>query len=132
MLIAPPAASPDHSMTKRWMTHPSSRARAQEFGEAGEALGRVCAQIAAGVRSGWDLPWGVRVRVAEALLVAQFNADGSYVDVTQELSNCLARCVWPALGLGPVLQLAVNAWAHFRQFITTRDARLLRQVRRKE
>ncbi|KAG1673640.1 hypothetical protein FOA52_013304 [Chlamydomonas sp. UWO 241] len=101
----------------------------QEFGEAGEALGRVCAQLAAGVRSGWALPWGVRVRVAEALLTAQFNGDGSYVDSTQELSNCLSRCVWPAMGLGSVLQLAVNAWVHFQQFIVTRDARLLRQLK---
>ncbi len=40
--------------------------------------------------------------------------EGSYVDEVQALQAALDAHVWPALGVGPTLALALSAWVHFR------------------
>lgn len=51
------------------------------------------------------------------------------VDEATALTSVLERCVWPVLGVGPVLQQGVAAWVYFKQYLITRDARQLRQLK---
>lgn len=72
-------------------------------------------------RSGWGLPWAVRVRVAELLMAAGFDASegGQPVAEQEELYYILRHHLWPILNLPTSLHDLLNAWAYLRQFALT-------------
>jgi hypothetical protein len=71
--------------------------------------------------------------VVESLLGAQFDSLGEsgaeYVAEVSALHGLLEGVLWPALGVSQTLVTALNAWAHFRAYATSGDARVARQLK---
>ena len=76
---------------------------------------------------GWGLPWAVRVRVAELLMSAGFDAmeAGQPIAEQQQLVHVLRHHLWPLLGLPSTLHNILNAWAYLRQFALTGEPSLV-------
>ncbi len=72
--------------------------------------------MAANCTSGWSFPWGVRVRLAERLLLAMFDSldEAQYVEEWGELEGLLRQELWPALGVSDAVHHSCFAWLHFR------------------
>lgn len=72
-------------------------------------------------RLGWGLPWPIRVRIAELLMAAGFDAsqDGAPIPEQKQLVYVLRHHLWPLLGLPVALHDVLNAWAYLRQFALT-------------
>lgn len=72
-------------------------------------------------RSGWGLPWAIRVRVAELLMASGFDPSdkGQAVAEQEQLVYILRHHLWPILSLPTSLHDLLNAWAYLRQFALT-------------
>ncbi|MEW5298067.1 MAG: hypothetical protein WDW36_001229 [Sanguina aurantia] len=102
-----------------------------EYSEAVAALKEAASRLAAGCSSGWKYPWALRVRLGEVLTSAIFDTldESTYIDEAALVLQCYDTTLWPALGLSPAVHLAVSAWVHFRQYVSTGEQRLVKQLK---
>lgn len=101
--------------------------------EAVEGLVEVCDEIAArchGGRDGIRIPWDLRVSIAEVLLRGSFDSfdAGSLIDEADELDRLLASKVWPVLGITVDIHVALQIWAHYRNFYASKEISLLERA----
>jgi hypothetical protein len=78
-------------------------------------------------RAGIQVPWDLRVSIAECLLRGTFDSfdAGSLIDEADELDRLLASKVWPVLGITDDIHMALQIWAHFRNFYISKEIGLL-------
>ena len=79
--------------------------------------GALCDAASAICRLGWKLSWGVRVRMAELLLPHAATSFGQAP--LMGLREQLAEHLWPALGVTPEIQDALQPFIYFQQFWRT-------------
>ncbi len=101
--------------------------------EAVEALMGVCDEIASrchGGREGIRIPWDLRISIAEVLLRGSFDSfdAGSLIDEADELDRLLASKVWPVLGITDDIHVALQIWAHYRNFYVSKEISLLERA----
>ncbi|MEW5311979.1 MAG: hypothetical protein WDW38_003645 [Sanguina aurantia] len=102
-----------------------------EYSEAVAALKEAASRLAAGCSSGWKYPWALRVRLGEILTSAIFDTldESTYIDEAALVLQFYEHTLWPLLGLTPAVHLAMSAWVHFRQYVSTGEQRLVKQLK---
>eukprot|EP00884_Botryococcus_braunii_P013978 jgi/Botrbrau1/22581/Bobra.176_1s0013.1 len=79
-------------------------------------LTQAASELAASVRSGWQLPWHMRLAIAEQLMLSLFDPeDGHLRPEAPALQKLLLEHVWPVLGIRSCDHKALYAWAYFCQ-----------------
>lgn len=98
-----------------------------DYSEAAAAMATCAKAIAYCCSSGWQLPWGLRIRVAEMLLRGVFDTldEAAYIEGKEALLTELEDAVWPVLGISPAAHVACLAWVHFRQAVITGEQGLM-------
>jgi hypothetical protein len=102
----------------------------KEKSEAVDAIASACDQIAANCDGKFEIPWYLRVSIAEVLLRGSFDTfdAGSLIDEADELEHLLARNVWPVLGITDDIRVALQIWAHYRNFYVSKEIGLLERA----
>ncbi|KAK9829741.1 hypothetical protein WJX72_007612 [[Myrmecia] bisecta] len=98
-----------------------------EYTEATSTVFEAAAAIASLSSSGWQFPWGLRVRLADLMLRGMFDVldEGTFIAEKDALLQLLQTRVWPVLGIQPHIHSTIFAWIHFRQFAVTGNQDLL-------
>ena len=99
----------------------------KEMRDAVSMVTESCQKIASRCRNGSEIPWDLKVALAEVLLRGSFDSldDGSLIDEVDELEKLLLKKVWPELGISQEVHYALQVWANYRQFFASRERSLL-------
>jgi hypothetical protein len=104
----------------------------EEYSQAATAVHQAAEEIAKRCSSGWGFSSGLRIRLAEMLLRAAFDAleEGQYSEAAEELLSVLGKCVWSDLGIDAQTHAALYAWSHFRQYMGSGNVEMLEASRK--
>jgi len=104
----------------------------EEYSQAATAVHQAAEEIAKRCSSGWGFSSGLRIRLAEMLLRATFDAleEGQYSEAAEELLSVLGKCVWSDLGIDAQTHAALYAWSHFRQYMGSGNVEMLEAARK--
>ena len=104
----------------------------KEKEEAVASIVAVCDEIVSRCRAGTTrtIPFDLRVSIAEVLLRGSFDSfdAGSLIDEADELDRLLVTRVWPVLGITDDIHLALQIWAHYRNFYMSKEIGLLERA----
>lgn len=104
----------------------------KEKDETVAAIVAVCDEIASRCRSGSTraIPFELRVSIAEVLLRGTFDSfdAGAVIDEADELDRLLSAKVWPVLGIDDDIHMALQIWAHYRNFYISKEVGLLERA----
>ena len=103
---------------------------AKEKAETMKAVTAVCNEIASKCKNGYNIPWDLKASIAEVLLRGCFDSfdESSLIDEVDELESLLKKNVWPVLGISDDIHLALQVWAHYRQFYISKEISLLERA----
>lgn len=103
---------------------------AREKADAMKAVAAICEEIASNCVNGYQIPWDLKSSIAEVLLRGSFDSfdESSLIDEVDELERLLKMNVWPVLGISDDIHVALQVWAHYRQFYISKEISLLERA----